>query len=134
MKIAKQSRSEIAVILTRRERQGIRASILESWNALSESEILAQLGVDGEYLHSVITYLGEEISYGPNENLSQSPTLTLIRIKDEYHLIMSPQDVRLITQCLETALRRVAHWEFHLRTSVYPKEVEELLEEFRKLL
>ena len=135
MKVAKHSSSEIAVILTNYERHGIRACILESWEALSDSEISAQLGVDRGYLRSVIRYLGEDISYGANEGRSQSPTLTLIKIKDdEYHLIMSQQDVRLIIQCMETALRRVAHWEFHLRTSVYPKEIKELLEKFQKLL
>jgi hypothetical protein len=135
MNISKYGGNTIEAMLTKRERRGIHGCVRESWEKLSDSEMSAQLGIDQEYLYSVTKYLGEVISHGSTEYRSQSPTLIFVEIgDDEYRLTMSPGDARLIVRCMETALRRVPEWEFHLLMGVYPKEIKELLKQFQKIL
>jgi hypothetical protein len=135
MNISKYIGNTIEIILTKSERRGIHGCIRESWSGSSDSETLAWVGIDRAYLYSIMKYLGDVISHGITEYRCQSPTLTLVKISDdEYRLTLSPQDMRLIIRCMETALHRVPDWEFHLLLGVYPKDIRELLEQFQKIL
>jgi hypothetical protein len=47
---------------------------------------------------------------------------------------MAREDAKLISKCLEIALRVVPGWEFHILLGVYPSEVKDLLKQFHKIL
>jgi hypothetical protein len=49
-------------------------------------------------------------------------------------MIMSMQDARVIVKSLETALKVIPDWEFHILLGVYPNEIKDLLAQFRKIL
>ena len=125
----------ISAILTDDDRRGIRGCIRETSDKLKSPDILDQTGVNRAYLDSIVDYFGAVRGQGNTDTRCQSLTLTLVNInEEEYHLTMAREDAKLISKCLEIALRVVPGWEFHILLGVYPSEVKDLLKQFHKIL
>ncbi len=135
MNITKYSDGTFKIILTDDDRSGIYGCIWQTRGRLSDPECLKRIGVDRNYLISIVDYIGEVRDKGVTDYHCPSKTFSLTKISEnEYHLTVAPRDLDLIVRCLETALKVIPKWEFHIYLGAFPDQVRVLLKQFRSVL